>query len=179
MHVCNMRKYGGLLADDLVLGNHVLTGLLPPVPVVQHHILALGDDGIQLLVSEVAVVVLDPGGELVPVKVQAQYHAFAGDVDLISAGTLPHLQQLVVLVPQGRVELGLQVSLPTHLYLTCTNTVYAVEHVTSSPFTHMCSITCMYNFVLAPPPQSQPPGVQRYCLPWPWLGQASPSQVSK
>jgi hypothetical protein len=39
--------------------------------------------------------------------------------------------------------------------------VYAVEHVTSSPFTYMCSITCMYNFVLAPPPQSQPPSVQR------------------
>ena len=107
MHVCNMGKYGGLLADALVLGNHVLTGLLPPVPVVQHHLLALGDDGIQLLVSEVAVVVLDPGGELVPVRVQAQDHAFAGDVDLISAGTLPHLQQLVVLVQQGRVELGL------------------------------------------------------------------------
>ncbi len=55
---------------------------------------------------------------------------FAGDVDLISAGTLPHLEQLVVLVQQGRVELGLQVSLPTHLYITCTNTVYATEHVT-------------------------------------------------
>ena len=59
MHVCNMGKYGGLIADALVLGNHVLTGLLPLVPVVQHHILALGDDGIQLLVSEVAVVALD------------------------------------------------------------------------------------------------------------------------
>ena len=34
MHVCNMGKYGGLLADALVLGKHVLTGLLPPVPVV-------------------------------------------------------------------------------------------------------------------------------------------------
>ena len=55
MHVCNMGKYGGLLADALVLGNHVLTGLLPPVPVVQHHLLALGDGGVQLLVSEVAV----------------------------------------------------------------------------------------------------------------------------
>ena len=103
MHV----SYGGLLADALVLGKHVLTGLLPPVPVVQHHLLALGDDGIQLLVSEVAVVVLGPSGELVPVKVQAQDHGAAGDVDLTSAGTLPHLQQLVVLVPQGRVELGL------------------------------------------------------------------------
>ena len=58
MHVCNMGTYGGLLADALVLGNHVLTGLLPLVPVVQHHLLALGDDGIQLLVSEVAAVVL-------------------------------------------------------------------------------------------------------------------------
>ena len=143
-----MGKYGGLLADALVLGNHVLTGLLPPVPVAQHHILALGDDGIQLLVSEVAVVVLDPGGDLVLVRVQAQDHAFVGDVDLISAGTLPDLQHIVLLVPQGRVELGLQVSLPAHLYLTCTNTVYAVEHVTSSPFTHMCSITCMCNFLL-------------------------------
>ncbi len=76
MHVCNMGKYGGLLADALALGNHVRTGLLPPVPVVQHHILALGEDEIQLLVSEVAVVVLDPGGELVPVRVQAQDHAF-------------------------------------------------------------------------------------------------------
>ena len=54
-----MGKYGGLLADALVLGNHVLIGLLPPVPVVQHHLLALGDDGIQLLVSEVVVVALD------------------------------------------------------------------------------------------------------------------------
>ncbi len=117
MHVCNMRKYGGLLADALALGNNVLTGLLPPVPVVQHFIIALGDDGIQLLVSEVAVVALDPDGELVPVRVQAEDHAFAGDVDLISEGTLPHLQQLVVLVPQGRVELGLQVSLPTHIYI--------------------------------------------------------------
>jgi len=54
-----MGKYGGLLADALVLGNSVLTGLLPPVPVAQHHLLALGDDGIQLLVSEVAVLVLD------------------------------------------------------------------------------------------------------------------------
>jgi hypothetical protein len=80
MHVCNMGKYGGLLADALVLGKHVLTGLLPPVPVVQRHSPALGDDGVQLLVSEVAVVVLGPGGELVPVRVQAQDHAFAGDV---------------------------------------------------------------------------------------------------
>ena len=91
-----MGKYGGLLADALVLGNHILTGLLPHVPVVQHHLLALGDDGIQLLVSEVAVVVLDPGGELVPAKVQAQCHAFAGDVDLISAGTLPPSYLLLV-----------------------------------------------------------------------------------
>ena len=107
-----MGKYGGLLADALVLGNHVLLGLLPPVPVVQHDPPALGDDGVQLLVSQVAVVVLDPGGEVVPVRVQVQDHGVAGDVDLLSAGTLPHLQQLVVLVPQGRVELGLQVGLP-------------------------------------------------------------------
>ena len=46
------------------------------------------------------------------VRVQAQDHGLAGDIDLISAGTLPHLQQLVVLVPQGRLELGLQVGLP-------------------------------------------------------------------
>ena len=69
-----MGKYGGLLAHALVLGKRVLTGLMPPVPVVQHHLLALGYDGIQLLVSEVAVVVLDPSGELVPVRVQAQDH---------------------------------------------------------------------------------------------------------
>ena len=98
MHVCNMGKYGGLIADALVLGKHVLIGLLPPAPVVQHDLIALGDEGIQLLVSEVAVVVLGPGGELVPVRVQAQDHGVAGDVDLISAGTLPHIQQLVVLV---------------------------------------------------------------------------------
>ena len=107
-----MGKYGGLLADALVLGNHVLLGLLKPVPVVQQDPVALGDDGVLLLVSEVAVVVLDPGGEVVPVRVQAQDHGVAGDVDLLSAGTLPHLQQLVVLVPQGRVELGLQEGLP-------------------------------------------------------------------
>ena len=41
-----MGKYGGLLADALVLGNHVLLGLLPPVPVVQQDLLALGDDGL-------------------------------------------------------------------------------------------------------------------------------------
>ena len=107
-----MGKYGGLLADALVLGNHVLLGLLPPVPVVQQDLLALGDDGVLLLVSEVAVVVLDPGGEVVPVRVQPQDHGVGGELDLLSAGTLPHLQQLVVLVPQGRVELGLQVGLP-------------------------------------------------------------------
>ena len=45
-----MGKYGGLLADALVLGNHVLLGLLPPVPVVQQDLLALGDDGVLLLV---------------------------------------------------------------------------------------------------------------------------------
>ena len=107
-----MGNYGGLLADALVLGNHVLLGLLPPVPVVQQDLPALGDHGLQLQVIVVHVVVLDPGGELVLVRVQAQDHGVAGDLDLLSAGTLPHLQQLVVLVPQGRVELGLQVGLP-------------------------------------------------------------------
>ena len=85
-----MGKYGGLLADALVLGNHVLTGLLPPVPVVQHHLLALGDDDVHLLVSEVAVVVLGPGGELVNVKVQAQDHDFLL-VILISSVLAPSL----------------------------------------------------------------------------------------
>jgi hypothetical protein len=35
-----------------------------------------------------------------------------GHVDLIKAGTLPHLEQLVVLEPHGTVQLGLQVGLP-------------------------------------------------------------------
>ena len=107
-----MYEVWGLLADALVLGNHVLLGLLPLVPVVQHDLLALGDHALQLLVIELVVVVLDPGGEVVPVRVQVQDHVVGGDVDLLSAGTLPHLQQLVVLVPQGTVQLGLQVGLP-------------------------------------------------------------------
>lgn len=107
-----MYEVGGLLADALVLGNHVLLGLLPLVPVLQQDLLALDDQVLQVHVIQVDVVLLDPGVEVVPVRVQVQDHVVGGHVDLLKAGTLPHLEQLVVLEPQGTVQLVLQVGLP-------------------------------------------------------------------